>query len=116
MNSQRSCFAVLVTALSCFSLSNAAPSPKKPSSTIDDYLKGVGYLQIPLTRDAGNHLYTRCLLEGKSHRFIVDSCCGITAVNPALLKNCKKLDLLETKCEDETFSNLIMTNLVLLDA
>jgi predicted aspartyl protease len=84
----------LVTLLILLHPPSYAAEPKADSS-IESYLKHLGYVAIVLDRDEKNLLFLRTTFKGKKQRFTLDTGASVTFIDRRLAPDLKRVDELE---------------------
>jgi predicted aspartyl protease len=101
--------------LSWMCLSLVGDARGEGAVTLDAYLKRLGYAPIRLELDRDNHYCVRGILKGKKERFVLDSGCAITRLDPKLARGLEKLDGTKLKLEDDFLKDARGPGLVVMD-
>ena len=97
----------------------AEPSP----DPLADFLRKLGYLRVELNRvpvtrrdwpAEGNDLYLDALVDGRKQRWLLDTGCSITCLNPSAGKRMKTLAELHRRVKDPVLGTVGGTNFVLI--
>jgi predicted aspartyl protease len=96
-------------------VASAARAVSEPASSLDDYLKRVGYLPVMLKRGEQDELLAEGVLAGKKRLFLVDTGCERTVLNEATARGLKSLGELGVTLEDSFLGKLTNPSVVLMD-
>lgn len=105
--------AVLILALAAGIILESTGREQNAPVSIEDFLKGLGYYSVSLSRDRGNHLNVRAEVAGKGYTFAVDTGCPITRVAPRIARKLRRLG--KGQLEDALIGSITNRNVLLLD-
>jgi predicted aspartyl protease len=94
---------------------NFSAAEDKKSSSLDEYLKKLGYLPIQLERTKHNVFRLDATVSGKRHYLLVDTGASVTILNPEIATGMTKVDGRNVQLDDEFFKYFHPTNLVAID-
>jgi len=106
---------LLAASLALAFVARAAQAKDGTGSSLEDYLKRVGYLPIELKRSEHDELLAQGVLAGKKRLFLVDTGWGRTALNEAAARRLKSLGELGVTLEDSFWGKLSDPTIVLMD-
>jgi len=96
-------------------VARAAQPGDGAGSSLEDYLKRVGYLPIELKRGQQDKLLAEGVLAGKKRLFLVDTGCGRTVLDESAARGLKSLGELGVTLEDGFLGKLSDPALLLMD-
>jgi len=106
---------LLAASLALAFVARAAQADNGAGSSLEDYLKRVGYLPIELKRSEHDELLAQGVLAGKKRLFLVDTGWGRTALDESAARGLKSLGELGVTLEDSFWGKLSDPTIVLMD-